>query len=59
MSKETKTKPIKIEWGMKQEMSSLILLLRDGNYDGQQFAQKRLMEIADQIDEHNKIIDQN
>ena len=48
------TKTIKIEWGMKQEMSSLILLLRDGNYEGQQFASERLMEIADQIDEFNK-----
>ena len=39
---------------MKQEMSSLILLLRDGNYEGQKFATERLMEIADQIDEFNK-----
>jgi DNA polymerase IIIc chi subunit len=54
MSKKVEVKPIKIEWGMKQEMSSLILLLRDGNYEGQKFATERLMEIADQIDEFNK-----
>lgn len=54
MNKETKTIKIKMEYGMRQEMSSLILLLRDGNYEGQKFASERLMEIADQIDEFNK-----
>ena len=51
---ETETITINIEWGMRQEMSSLILLLRDGNYEGQKFASERLMQIADQIDEFNK-----
>ena len=54
MNKEAKTLTIKMEFGMRQEMSSLILLLRDGNYEGQKFASDRLMEIADQIDEFNK-----
>ena len=54
MNKETEKITIKMEWGMKQEMSSLILLLRDGNYEGQQFASERLMQIAEQIDEFNK-----
>lgn len=54
MNEETKTLTIKMEYGMRQEMSSLILLLRDGNYEGQKFASERLMEIADQIDEFNK-----
>ena len=54
MNKETKTIKIKMEYGIRQEMSSLILLLRDGNYEGQKFASERLMEIADQIDEFNK-----
>jgi len=54
MNKEVETITIKMEYGMRQEMSSLILLLRDGNYEGQQFASERLMEIADQIDEFNK-----
>ena len=54
MNKETKTIKIKMDCGMREEMSSLILLLRDGNYEGQKFASERLMEIADQIDEFNK-----
>lgn len=54
MNEETKTLTIKMEYGMRQEMSSLILLLRDGNYEGQKFASERLMQIADQIDEFNK-----
>jgi hypothetical protein len=48
-----KTEKIKIEWGMRQEMLSLVLLLRDGNYEGQNYASERLMELADQIDEIN------
>ena len=48
-----KTETIKIEWGMRQEMSSLILLLRDGDYEGQNYASERLMDLADQIDEIN------
>tara|TARA_B100001094_G_scaffold34918_1_gene28986 strand:- start:102 stop:281 length:180 start_codon:yes stop_codon:yes gene_type:complete len=54
MSKKVEIKPIKIEWGMRQEMSSLILLLRDGGHTAQKFASERLMQIADQIDEFNK-----
>ena len=54
MNKETKTITFKMEFGMREEMSSLILLLRDGNYEGQKFASERLMQIADQIDEFNK-----
>ena len=54
MDKEAETLTIKMEYGMRQEMSSLILLLRDGNYEGQKFASERLMQIADQIDEFNK-----
>lgn len=54
MNKEAETLTIKMEYGMRQEMSSLILLLRDGNYEGQKFASERLMQIADQIDEFNK-----
>ena len=54
MNKEVETLTIKMEFGMREEMSSLILLLRDGNYEGQKFASERLMEIADQIDEFNK-----
>ena len=54
MNKEAETLTIKMEFGMRQEMSSLILLLRDGNYEGQKFASERLMQIADQIDEFNK-----
>ena len=54
MNEETKTLTIKMEYGMRQEMSSLILLLRDGNYEGQKLASERLMQIADQIDEFNK-----
>jgi len=48
-----KTETIKIEWEMRQEMSSLILLLRDGDYEGQNYASERLMDLADQIDEIN------
>ena len=44
---------IKMEWGMKQEMLSLIVLLQDGNYEAQNKAKQRLMEIADMIDEFN------
>jgi len=54
MNKEVEKITFKMEFGMKEEMSSLILLLRDGNYEGQKFASERLMEIADQIDEFNK-----
>tara|TARA_B100001113_G_C20815463_1_gene494394 strand:- start:206 stop:385 length:180 start_codon:yes stop_codon:yes gene_type:complete len=54
MNKEAETLTIKMKFGMREEMSSLILLLRDGNYEGQQFATERLMQIADQIDEFNK-----
>lgn len=54
MNKEAETLTIKMEFGMREEMSSLILLLRDGNYEGQEFASERLMQIADQIDEFNK-----
>ena len=54
MNKEVETLAIKMEFGMREEMSSLILLLRDGNYEGQKFASERLMEIADQIDKFNK-----
>tara|TARA_B100001287_G_scaffold163390_1_gene137306 strand:+ start:617 stop:796 length:180 start_codon:yes stop_codon:yes gene_type:complete len=54
MNKEAETLTIKMKFGMREEMSSLILLLRDGNYEGQKFASERLMEIADQIDEFNK-----
>jgi hypothetical protein len=54
MDKEAETLTIKMEYGMRQEMSSLILLLRDGNYEGQKFASERLMQIADQIDKFNK-----
>ena len=54
MNKEAETLTIKMEYGMRQEMSSLILLLRDGKYEGQKFASERLMQIADQIDEFNK-----
>lgn len=54
MNKEVETLTIKMEFGMREEMSSLILLLRDGNYEGQKFASERLMEIADQIDKFNK-----
>ena len=54
MNKEAETLTIKMEFRMREEMSSLILLLRDGNYEGQKFASERLMEIADQIDKFNK-----
>ncbi len=54
MNKEAETLTIKMEFGMREEMSSLILLLRDGNYEGKKFASERLMQIADQIDEFNK-----
>jgi len=54
MNKEAEKITIKMEYGMRQEMSSLILLLRDGNYKGQQFASERLMQIAERIDEFNK-----
>jgi hypothetical protein len=54
MNKEVEKITFKMEFGMREEMSSLILLLRDGNYEGQKFASERLMEIADQIDEFNK-----
>ena len=54
MNKEVETLTIKMEFGMREEMSSLILLLRDGNYEGQKFASERLIQIADQIDEFNK-----
>ena len=54
MNKEAETITFKMKFGMREEISSLILLLRDGNYEGQQFASERLMEIADQIDEFNK-----
>lgn len=54
MNKEAEKITIKMEFGMREEMSSLILLLRDGNYEGQKFASERLMQIADQIDEFNK-----
>ena len=54
MNKEAETLTIKMEFGMREEMSSLILLLRDGNYEGQNLASERLMQIADQIDEFNK-----
>ena len=54
MNKEVETLTIKMEYRMRQEMSSLILLLRDGNYEGQKFASERLIQIADQIDEFNK-----
>tara|TARA_R100001460_G_C3520878_1_gene172548 strand:- start:748 stop:927 length:180 start_codon:yes stop_codon:yes gene_type:complete len=54
MNKEAETITFKMEFGMREEMSSLILLLRDGNYEGQNFASERLMQIADQIDEFNK-----
>ena len=50
---QMKTETIKIEWGMRQEMASLILLLRDGDYEGQNYASERLMDLADQIDEIN------
>ena len=52
--KYEETITLKTKFGMREEMSSLILLLRDGNYEGQKFASERLMEIADQIDEFNK-----
>ena len=54
MNKEIEKITFKMEFGMREEMSSLILLLRDGNYEGQKFASERLMEIANQIDEFNK-----
>jgi len=54
MSKKAETLTIKMEYGMRQEMSSLILLLRDGGHTAQKFASERLMQIADQIDEFNK-----
>tara|TARA_R100001509_G_scaffold73658_2_gene41100 strand:+ start:209 stop:382 length:174 start_codon:yes stop_codon:yes gene_type:complete len=54
MNKEAETLTIKMKFGMREEMSSLILLLRDGNYEGQKFASERLMQIADQIDKFNK-----
>jgi len=54
MNKEAETITFKMEFGMREEMSSLILLLRDGNYEGQKFASERLMQIADQIDKFNK-----
>lgn len=54
MNKEVETITFKMEFGMREEMSSLILLLRDGNYEGQKFASERLMQIADQIDKFNK-----
>ena len=54
MNKEVEKITFKMEFGMREEMSSLILLLRDGNYEGQKFASERLMQIADQIDEFNK-----
>ena len=49
--KEMKKHKIKIEWGTRQMMSSLIVLLRDGNYENQNYASERLMELADQIDD--------
>lgn len=54
MNKEVEKITFKMEFGMREEMSSLILLLRDGNYEGQKFASERLMQIANQIDEFNK-----
>ena len=54
MNKEVEKITFKMEFGMREEISSLILLLRDGNYEGQKFASERLMQIADQIDEFNK-----
>ena len=54
MNKEAEKITFKMEFGIREEMSSLILLLRDGNYEGQKFASERLMGIADQIDKFNK-----
>lgn len=48
-----KTETIKVQWGMRQEMGSLVLLLRDGDYEGQNYASERLMDLADQMDEIN------
>ena len=45
-------KKIKInnELTTRQEMSYLIICLRDGNYESQNNASERLMELADKID---------
>lgn len=51
---ETEKITINIEWGMRQEMLSLIIFLQDGNYENQKFAKERLLEIADKIDEYIK-----
>jgi len=44
---------IKVKWGMREEMKTLIMSLQDGNYENQNYAKERLMEIADKIDEFN------
>jgi len=48
-----KTETIKVEWGMRQEMASLMQLLQNGDCEGQNYAYERLMDLADQIDEIN------
>jgi len=48
-----KTETIKVEWGMRQEMASLIQLLQNGDCEGQNYAYEKLMDLADQIDEIN------
>lgn len=55
MSKRT----IKVKWGMREEMMSLIVFLLDGNYENQKYAKERLMELADKIDEFNNQLDVN
>jgi hypothetical protein len=44
---------VKVKWGMREEMMSLIVFLLDGNYENQKYAKERLMELADKIDEFN------
>ena len=53
---DNKTHTITIKYGWREEMLSLILLLEAGNSEGKREARERLLELADQLDKHNDII---
>ena len=53
-NKPTKTTSFDFVWNWRAEMLSIIRFLEDSNPDNKSFARKKLMELADKLDEYNK-----
>ena len=55
---KTKKTTIQFQWGWKEQMHSIILLLENADEKGKAYARKELLELGEKLDTYNALQDE-